>query len=417
MSKIKQHTSTQVRLTSESHPNLVSVIIPNYNHAAYLPQAIDSVLAQTYKPVEIILVDDGSTDHSRQVAAAYGDQIRYIWQENQGLSVARNTGIRAARGEFVAVLDADDMYEPSFIGTLVAALDAEAEADAVYCGYQFVSAANRPLPQYARRVVSPEQLHETLVNGNFLVPLCLLIRKSVYHQVGLFDPAFQGCADWDVWLRIARQYKVIGIDKALVRYRVLPDSMSSDPAYMLADRLRVLQKHLEQNAANPIPKSECEQVAYGHAYLIAAVEYFQRQDLEQAYDCIRNMVKAAPVMLTELETFYELGLGDQPKGHRGHFASLNLEWSEQTIRTLLARLFREEPAAMPFYRIAHAQFHYALGLLYYGARQTGHARRHLWRSLTYLPPQARDRQWRMTFLKSLMPTRLVKLVRPKQSEN
>ncbi len=108
--------------------NLVSVVIPNFNHARYIGDAIRSVLAQEYPHFEIIVVDDGSTDDRRAVVVEFGNLVQYIWQENQGLSAARNTGIRAARGSFVGVLDADDLYEPNFMGVLVALLKERPEA-------------------------------------------------------------------------------------------------------------------------------------------------------------------------------------------------------------------------------------------------------------------------------------------------
>ena len=116
-------------MPTESNP-LVSIIIPNYNHARYLGDAVHSVLNQDYQNFEIIVVDDGSTDNSREVARQFGEKIHYIYQENAGLSAARNTGIRVAKGSLIGVLDADDMYEPTFISTLVAVLESNPNADA-----------------------------------------------------------------------------------------------------------------------------------------------------------------------------------------------------------------------------------------------------------------------------------------------
>jgi glycosyltransferase involved in cell wall biosynthesis len=394
---------------------LVSIIIPSYNHAQYVGAAIQSVLDQTYDSVEIIVVDDGSTDNTRQVVGDFGEAVRYIWQENQGLSAARNTGICAARGELIGVLDADDLYEPEFVATLTAVVQTDPDAAAVYCAYQYVDADNAPLPQQASRTVPPDQLHEALLGGNFLVPLCLLVRKSAYEQAGVFDKNFQGCADWDMWLRLALKYKIVGIDRSLVRYRALPNSMSSDPAYMLADRLRVLQKHLPLEASQLSEQDTRRQKAYGHTYLIAAVEYLQKRDTDRAYDCLRDMVRVGPLMLTRLETFYELALGDQPKGYRGHFASLNLNWSNETTTTLLSRLFTEEPTAASYRQIAYARFHYALALLHYGARQPAQARRHLWLSFSHRPRQAIDRHWQAMLLRVLFPGRLAKALRTTKS--
>jgi glycosyltransferase involved in cell wall biosynthesis len=101
----------------------VSVVIPNYNHTRFITGAIQSVLNQTYRSFEVIVVDDGSTDNSREVVASFGSQVRYIWQENQGLAGARNTGIRAARGQLIGLLDADDQWLPDFLEKMVALAD------------------------------------------------------------------------------------------------------------------------------------------------------------------------------------------------------------------------------------------------------------------------------------------------------
>jgi hypothetical protein len=119
------------------------------------------------------------------------------------------------------------------------------------------------------------------------------------------------------------------------------------------------------------------------------------------------MAHIAPHLMTELNLFYELGLGAQPKGQRGHFASLDLARNEQLLMLLLSDLFTDIEAIQPYRRDAYAQAHFALALLYYGARQPAQARRHLWRSFSYRPRQAADRQWRNTLLRTLLPGRLL----------
>ena len=106
----------------------VSIITPNYNHAQYVGDAIRSVLAQDYQNFEMLIIDDGSTDNSREVVAQFtDDRIKYIWQENKGLSAARNTGINIAKGELIGLLDADDIYETDFLSTLVSILTTNPE--------------------------------------------------------------------------------------------------------------------------------------------------------------------------------------------------------------------------------------------------------------------------------------------------
>ena len=184
---------------------LVSFVIPNYNHAQYLGDAIRSVLAQSYAGTEIVVVDDGSTDESRAVAEQFGARIRLLCQANAGLSAARNTGIQAATGDYIALLDADDLVEPLYTERLLAALAAAPQADGAYCGYRFVDQNNQPLPRLERRVVAPELLYTALLNGNYWVPESLLIRRECYLAAGEFDPALRACEDWDVWLRFSRQ--------------------------------------------------------------------------------------------------------------------------------------------------------------------------------------------------------------------
>ena len=163
---------------------LVSIIIPNYNHAKYVGDAICSVLNQDYRDFEIIVVDDGSTDNSREVITKFGEQVRYIWQENQGLSAARNTGIKSAKGSVIGVLDADDMYEPAFLTTMISALRENPDADGIYCGYQFVDQLNNPLPQIEARSIPSDKLYHAMLDGNFLVPESMLVNRYCYDKVG-----------------------------------------------------------------------------------------------------------------------------------------------------------------------------------------------------------------------------------------
>ena len=251
---------------------MVSFVIPNYNHACYLGQAIASALAQTYPNVEIIVVDDGSTDDSRAVAGAFGDRIRCIYQQNAGLSAARNTGIRAAQGEYIALLDADDLVEPAYVERLLAALAEAPQAAGAYCGFRFVDQDNRPLNRVEQRITAPGALYSALLNGNYWVPESLLARRSCYQAMGEFDSTLRACEDWDVWLRFSRHYALVGIDDVLVRYRVVTGSMSSDPRRMLGNRLVVLAKHAGSQPAyggrQPCPSSVCLRLLpHGHGVL------------------------------------------------------------------------------------------------------------------------------------------------------
>jgi hypothetical protein len=341
---------------------LASVIIPNHNHAGYVGEAIGSVLAQEYRNIEVIVVDDGSTDDSLAVIRRFADRVRVVEQSQHGLSAARNRGIREARGSYVCFLDADDLYEPSFLSFMIPFLEGDAEADGAYCAYRFVDSRNTPLPERSGRVVPPAQVHQALLRGNFLVPEAVLLRRSCLAEGDLFDESLRACEDWDLWLRLSRRRRLIGAQRLLTRHRVLPGSMSADPELMLHSRKAVLDKYFAQETRAGMQERES---AYGRAHLRATVEFLQQGAEEQAHLSFRRMAEISPPLLEEIETYYELGCGDQAKGFRGCWEGLDVERSAARVLEFLHMLFdgadrsERRPQAC-----AHAYF--ALGLLAYG---------------------------------------------------
>jgi len=371
-------------VVTEKENTLVSIIIPNYNHARYLGDAIHSVLNQEYQNFEIIVVDDGSTDNSREVAGQFGEKIHYIYQENAGLSAARNTGIRAAEGSLIGVLDADDMYEPTFIGTLVAALDSNSGADGIYCGYQFVDRENNLLPQVESRPVSSDKLFEALLDGNFFVPESVILYRYVYEDIGLFDEALRACEDWDVWLRVVKKYRILHTPEILTRHRILAGSMSTDPLRMLTARLAVLKKHVGGEPL--VGGSSIVHRAYGRAYLGSCVEYLQYGDSDRSYECFQKMANICPGLLLDVDTYYQLGCGDQPKGSMGDMKSLNVKRNSLPLLTMLNCLFigTETSAVVKHHRIkVYSMAYYALGKLAYNTREFREARRFLSRAIWF----------------------------------
>lgn len=387
----------------KEHENLVSVIIPNYNHARFVGDAIQSVLHQDYKMVEIIVVDDGSTDDSAEVIGQFGDRVKYISQENAGLSAARNTGIRASKGAFIGVLDADDMYEPAFISTLVRVLASNPSAGGVYCGYQFVDHKNNLLPQIENRPVPSDELHEALLDGNFFVPESIFLRRYVYDDVGFFDEALRACEDWDVWLRVTKKYEIIHVPEILTRHRILPESMSTDPLRMLNNRLAVLKKHVGEEP--PSENSSLVHRAYGRAYLGSCVEYLQYSDRERAYECFRKLANIYPDLLTETDTYYQLGCGDQPKGSMGDLGSLKIKHSSAPLLDMMKSLFDDADASNAvkgLERVSRAKSYFVLGLLAYNTREFPEARRFFLRALMNDPKLLFNGQLISLWLKSLL---------------
>lgn len=223
----------------------VSVIIPTYNYAAFVCQAVDSALAQTHPAEEIIVVDDGSVDDTRTRLDSYGDRIRTIYQSNQGLSAARNTGIRAARGDWVAFLDSDDVWHPRKLEVQghylaghpeVALLAAQALAD--YSGEW----PQLPGPEAAQ--VTAVTLDEIVFRSRF-GPSGVVVRKDCFERVGLFDTSLRSAEDRDMWIRLASIYRVGRVELPLWWYRVHGQSMSNAAGRMEENERRVLDKAFE----------------------------------------------------------------------------------------------------------------------------------------------------------------------------
>ena len=191
---------------------LVSAVIPTYNYARFVTHAIDSVLAQTYTPLECIVVDDGSTDETPEVLRPFGDRIRVIRQENRGLSAARNAGIRSARGSYVALLDADDRWKPTKIAQQVALAESDPAVGAIGCAVELVEGASPPRAMRARQpaLELPARLRQIAVRSGWVEGSGsgALVPRRILDEVGPFDETLRAAEDWDMWLRIAARYRI-----------------------------------------------------------------------------------------------------------------------------------------------------------------------------------------------------------------
>jgi glycosyltransferase involved in cell wall biosynthesis len=218
----------------------VSIVIPCYNHARFLDDAIQSACAQTWPDVETIVVDDGSTDGSAAAARAYPG-IRLVQQANQGLSRARNTGWTASTGEVLIFLDADDVLYPCAAHAAVQALGRHRSAMMVFGRVEVMDVAGRPLP--ATLPVVTDRFYEELLRRNYIrMPGMAAIRRTALDAVGGFDPACSPSADYDLYLRIARRFPIAAHDALVARYRQHDRNMSRNPRLMLPATLDVLQR-------------------------------------------------------------------------------------------------------------------------------------------------------------------------------
>ena len=228
----------------------VSIVIPTYNCSEYLSEAIDSVLKQTYRNLEIIVIDDGSIDNTRdilnQYQQDYPDRIRSIYQENLGVAVARNNGIKNAQGEVIALLDADDIWVPEMLECMVKSIKLDSSIGLVHANMTRMSEDGVPFDTPVRKtqyltgfIFEHIFLRKAHIFGN-----AVLFRRECCEQVGLYDENLSklGCEDRDLWLRIAKQYKVQHVDKTLAYYRIRKRSLSHNRKNMIRGRLYVVDK-------------------------------------------------------------------------------------------------------------------------------------------------------------------------------
>lgn len=225
---------------------LVSVVIPVYNGEAYLLRAIDSVLEQTYGHVEAVVVNDGSTDASGEVAesAAQRDaRVKVVHTVNMGLSAARNNGMRQATGEMFGFLDADDWILPHKLATQVEALNRHPEADLVYGDYELYNEADQsfwPL----RRGEPPRPFAEILAYRNWFAVTVPILRRRLADRVGGFDETLRAAEDWDYWYRCAQVAQFVYLPGIVAVYRQHAGQMHRDRARMREVHRRFVEKNL-----------------------------------------------------------------------------------------------------------------------------------------------------------------------------
>ncbi|MDY6987490.1 MAG: glycosyltransferase [Thermodesulfobacteriota bacterium] len=202
---------------------LVSVIIATYNRADYIGQAVESVLNQTYGRIETIIVDDGSTDNTRDVLRKYEGRIQYFYQENSERSRARNEGFRRSRGEYIAFLDSDDAWFSTKIEEQARVLNEKAEVGLVYVGVQFIDGQGNPYEgDLSWDEPQRKTLYEDLMTHNIVTGTTssVMIRRQCLDKAGLFDESMNACEDLDLYRRIAAYCEFYKIDLPLLKFRV-----------------------------------------------------------------------------------------------------------------------------------------------------------------------------------------------------
>ncbi|WP_158941615.1 glycosyltransferase family A protein [Granulicella sp. S190] len=255
----------------------VDVIIPAYNAAKYLPIAIESVEAQTFDDWRILLVDDGSTDNTAAVVAPYaerlGPKLKYIHQANKGLPGARNTAIRNSSAEFLALLDADDVWFPCRLKETLKIFEAHPKAGLVYGFTTLIDPEGKVTAVFDRRQKNGEGAVAPYIYMRKIDLPCptVTFRRECVDEVGLFDETLRATEDRDLWLRIALRYEVAVVPTLIAHYRTSPGSMSTDPERMLQAQLQFIEKHYGAPGCGPKErKIALSQVYKQHAVALGA---------------------------------------------------------------------------------------------------------------------------------------------------
>jgi glycosyltransferase involved in cell wall biosynthesis len=297
-------------------PPLVTVVIPVYNGSRFLRKAIDSVLNQTYTPIQIVAVDDGSVDDSPDVIGSYGSRVESIRQQNSGVAYARNRGVSAAQGAFIAFLDQDDWWLPDKVRRQVEIFVQNPDVglvhtEAAHYDHPTGSFVERFNPNRSDLLVG--RCYERLLLGNAIFNSSVMIRKSVLDAVGVFDTQIEGntIQDYDLWLRIARRSALAYIQEQLTVYRLHPDQGMWRARHSLVEELRLLDRIL---AADRMPLSCAMRSRMAKLLDEVGVAQLDAREVALARRCFARALRQRwawrDALLLAL-TFLPLGLSDR----------------------------------------------------------------------------------------------------------
>jgi len=226
----------------------VSVIIPTYNRAGSLGRSLGSVLGQTYGDLEVIVVDDASSDHTEEVVTALDDaRVRYLRHTvNRGAAAARNTGLKHASGRYVAFQDSDDEWLPEKLGLQMDILDrASDKVGVVHTGFSRLRGEEHKSTEWLPKHLQVGDIRRHILGGNFIGTPTALVRIECFERAGVFDNLLPQLEDWEMWIRIAQFYSAAYVDRVLVITHELVDSLSADLDTLISAHEYILEKHYD----------------------------------------------------------------------------------------------------------------------------------------------------------------------------
>lgn len=275
-----------------AEPVLVSLVIPAYNHARYLDQAIRSVLDQDYPRVELIVIDDGSTDHTRAVLAPYTGRFHWETQPNAGQACTLNKGWRMGRGEILGYLSADDLLRPGCVRAAVETLEARPDIVLTYCDFELID----PHSRVVRTVRTAEfDYREMVVNLVCAPGPGVFFRRAAFQRAGDWDPALRQMPDYEYWLRLGLLGPFARIPRTLAAFRVHEGSAtySAAPPERAEEPVRILDGYFKL-AGVPVPLRGEKARALSNALLVSAQLHLRSGRYRAACACMREAARLSP---------------------------------------------------------------------------------------------------------------------------
>ncbi len=255
----------------------VSILIPTFNRAAYLSETLASALGQTLRAIEVVVVDDGSTDGTGELVRAIQDErLRYLYQQNRGISAALNTAWRAARGEYVAMLGSDDVMLPHQIETLYGIAARDPGLGVVYARGQGMDERGNPLPTLFGGPMHFDDALSSLLYANCICVQAALARRDLVAQVGGFNEQLVANEDWDLWIRLAEIARFYFHDEILARYRLHGASMTGGASAhydrVIQGRVHLIESYLARGDV-PLRALTVRALALRNVYMDATIRY------------------------------------------------------------------------------------------------------------------------------------------------
>lgn len=375
---------------------LVSIIIPTFNHARFITQAVESALAQSYPRTEVIVVDDGSTDQTRRMLSRYGRSITYLYQENKGPSAARNTGILAAQGDYLLFVDADDLIPPEKIDVQLSHFANRTDTGIVYSAWQYVDEQTLQVVGEMHPAKRGNLLKDLLRRAVFFPPGAAIIRRQCLEQAGPFDEELMAGEDTDMWIRIAQAgYTFDYVDRPLFQYRMVKGSLSRHHAQQERNEFARLDKFFA-NPALPAEIKALRAETYSILHYEFAAKYLHHGPIELGQDHLRQAITMEPALAENQDWLLNW------------LAGYVLDQYLENPRCLMAQLFDHLPpeaqTLQSLRRRAYGRYHVAAVFSAYHNRQFRLVRQHILPALLGDPSIIKNRGFLRIAVQSILPS-------------